>query len=151
MEVHEICRKLKPVLGEKADRYWLAYLAEDHQGKKELERALQLLSAQVFGIDVSNREVHLSAPTRALAAGSYPLGDVIYSKRVLHPFGLREEEWIQHMAIFGRSGAGKTNTVFVIVENFLNNRKPFLIFDWKRNYRDLLSVRSEEIHCPFLI
>jgi hypothetical protein len=74
----------------------------------------------------------------------YVLGNVMYANKVLHPFGLREDEIIQHVAIFGRSGAGKTNTMFQIIDNFLDHKKPFLIFDWKRNYRDLLAVRKND-------
>ncbi len=145
MEVYELCRKLKPVLGGRADRLWLAYLAEDNRGKQELEIALQLLAAQHLGVNVQVPDVHLSAPPQDKADGTYNLGSVVYCDRPLHAFGLREDELIQHTAIFGRSGAGKTNTVFVLLESFLNQKKPFLLFDWKRNYRDLLSVREDEI------
>jgi len=144
-EVQEICRRLKPIIGKQADLYWLAYLAEDSLGKKELEIVLQLLYARTFGSDVQEQHVPLSAPHEEAASGEFPIGEVIYNGQALHSFGLRESEWIQHTAIFGRSGAGKTNTVFVIIENFLNRKKPFLIFDWKRNYRDLLAVRKDEI------
>ena len=145
MNVQELCRQLKPIIGVQADRYWLAYLSEDATGKQEMEIALQLLAARHIGADVTNPEVPLSAPHKEIAAGAYPIGDVVYSNRTLHSFGMREDEWIQHTAIFGRSGAGKTNTIFVLLESLLNQDKPFLIFDWKRNYRDLLSVRKEEI------
>jgi len=144
-EIQDLCRKLKPVIGAQADRYWLAYLAEDSWGKRELETALQTIAARILGSKVENPQIHLTAPSAEIASGEYPLGQVLYNNRVLHPFGLREDEWIQHTAIFGRSGAGKTNTVFVLIENFLNKKKPFLIFDWKRNYRDLLALRREEV------
>ena len=44
------------------------------------------------------------------------------------------------MAILGRSGAGKTNLGFLILQKLQQKNKPFLLFDWKRNYRDLLSL-----------
>lgn len=145
MEIRELCRKLKPVIGSRADQYWLAYLAEDGDGKRELETALQLLALQCFGNDVERLQVQLSAPTPTKADGDYRLGTVVYADKAMHPFGLREDEWLQHVAVFGRSGAGKTNTLFKILAEFLEKGTPFLIFDWKRNYRDLLAVREEEI------
>jgi Helicase HerA, central domain len=145
MDVQDLCRKLKPLIGIRADRYWLAYLADDARGKRELETALNLLAARLLGSDLENPEVHLSAPPPATAKGAYALGNVAYNGKELHPFGLREEDLIQHTAIFGRSGAGKTNTVMIFLEQLLEKGKPFLIFDWKRNYRDLLAVRNEEI------
>jgi hypothetical protein len=145
MDVQELCRNLKPLLGAKADQYWLAYLAEDYKGKQELEMALNLLAARLLGSDVENPEVHLSAPPADVVAGEYPLGHLEYAGKALHPFGLREDEIIQHTAIFGRSGAGKTNTVFHVIQNYLDRGKPCLLFDWKRNYRDLLAVTDKEI------
>ncbi len=145
MEVQEICRKLKPIIGERAERYWLAYLSEDYRGKQELEIAIQMLGAKLLGTGIESPDVHLSAPHREIAKGEYPMGDVVYCNKSLHLFGIRENEWIQHTSIFGCSGAGKTNTVFIIIENFLTHQKPFLIFDWKRNYRDLLAVRKNEM------
>jgi hypothetical protein len=44
------------------------------------------------------------------------------------------------MAILGRSGAGKTNIGFMVLKGLKQKNKPFLVFDWKRNYRDLVSL-----------
>ena len=52
-------------------------------------------------------------------------------------FGLREDEWIKHLLIVGMSGAGKTNLTFQILRELKEKTKPFLVFDWKKNYRDL--------------
>ena len=40
VDVYEICKKLKPLIGQQADRYWLAYLAEDSDGKREIADTL---------------------------------------------------------------------------------------------------------------
>jgi DNA helicase HerA-like ATPase len=56
---------------------------------------------------------------------------------VFCPFGLREDEWIKHVLVTGMTGAGKTNLIFQIVRELRRHEKPFLVFDWKRNYRDL--------------
>ena len=145
MEVQDLCRKLKPVIGKKADMYWIAYQAEGYRGRQDLEIAIRMLTAKLLGSDIENPQIHLSAPPKNIVESKYPIGTVVYNKKPLYPFGIREDEWIQHVAIFGRSGAGKTNTVFVIIENLLKNKKPILIFDWKRNYRDILSLRKDDI------
>jgi hypothetical protein len=139
VDVQAICQKLKPLIGQKADRYWLAYLAEDTDGKKEIADTLQLVALKILGSELENPMAHLSVPSKTVAGGEYPIGTVTYAGRSLYPFGLRESEWLQHIAIFGRSGAGKTNTVFLLIDNLTRHKKPFLIFDWKRNYRDLLA------------
>lgn len=145
VEIQEICRQLKPIIGERANRYWLAYLTEEQDGKRDMETAIRLLAVKHLGLSVDNPQTFLSVPPKEMAHGEYPLGTVHYSGKDYYPFSLREEEWIQHIAIFGRSGAGKTNTVFVLLNDLLNKKKPFLIFDWKRNYRDLLQVTNEKI------
>ena len=46
MEVDDICRYLKPFLGEKADRMWQAYQVADFEGQKQIEQYLRILSLQ---------------------------------------------------------------------------------------------------------
>lgn len=144
-DVLQLCRQLKPVYGPRMDRLWQAYLAEDLDGRRELETSLKLLFARAFGATVDNQPNLLIPPPAAIAAGSYAIGQVLYGDRVVGPFGLREEEFIQHLAIFGRSGSGKTNVALGILRQLLEQGKPFLIFDWKRNYRDLVPTSQAPI------
>jgi len=67
---------------------------------------------------------------------------IIYNDEEKYDLGVRDPEMIQHLGIFGRSGSGKTNTVFNVILQLIKNKKPFLIFDWKRNYRDLLAIQE---------
>jgi hypothetical protein len=70
--------------------------------------------------------------------GEYVLGNVSYPPgKEYAVFGLREQEWIRHVLILGMTGTGKTNLVFQILNELQQHHKPFLVFDWKRNYRDL--------------
>lgn len=142
-EAEALFRKLKPIVGEeKMNRLWLAYQTRtDHKSRAEILGILQIL-AQKHLNENYDRKVLLSVPSKDIIDGKYRLGKVIHGEKKYYPFGLREKEWIQHLGIFGRSGCGKTNTVFVILWNLLENKKPFLIFDWKRNYRDLLSFEQ---------
>lgn len=138
--VKQLCRKLRPVVGPKLDKIWQAYLIEDDNGKDEIEEYLKLLSASVISDRLETDEIFLFPPSEERASGNYYIGDVLYNKKCLYPFGLREKEWIQHLGIFGRSGAGKTNLGFSIVSELVKKNKPFIIFDWKRNYRDLTAL-----------
>ena len=138
--VKQLCRKLRPIVGKKIDGIWQSYLIEDDKGKGEIEEYLQLLSASVISNRLERDEIFLFPPSEKIASGKYYIGDVLYNKKCLYPFALREKEWIQHVGIFGRSGAGKTNLGFSLVLELIKNNKPFLIFDWKRNYRDLTTL-----------
>ena len=136
----EICLKLKPIFGVKMDEIYAAYCAEDTEGKKQIERYLELLAAKHLPQTLEQVQPELLPPPREQADGEYAVGNVIYAGKDLYPFGLREDEWIQHMAILGRSGAGKTNMGFIVLKELKKHGKPFMLFDWKRNYRDLLSL-----------
>ncbi len=137
--VRQLCRKLKPVLGTRMDEVFAAYCAEDTEGRQQLEIYIEMLCAKYLPQGLDDSEPGLIPPSRRQAEGIYPIGQVSYSGKNLYPFGLRENEWIQHMAIVGRSGSGKTNIGFSILRTLVQHQKPFLVFDWKRNYRDLLT------------
>jgi len=145
MMIEEIFRKVKPIYGQKIDRLWQAYIIEDTDGKKEIETILQLLYTKALNQEINNQKILLEPPSKEIAAGEHRMGHVIYNGKRLFPFALRENEFIQHVGIFGRSGSGKTNTAIILIAHFLNKNKPFLIFDWKRNYRDLIRHTSKEM------
>ncbi len=137
--IRQLCRKLKPVLGSKMDQLFLAYSAEDKEGREQIETYLEALAGKYLSGNLDQEEIHLVPPTPEQVAGPYELGTVQYAGKDGSEFGLRENEWIQHLGVFGRSGAGKTNLGFWIFRQLLQHRKPVLVFDWKRNYRDLLA------------
>jgi hypothetical protein len=143
MKIEEVFRKLKPVAGMDMDRLWREYILADAAGRKAIEDSLRIALAQRLSETYEEREVLLEPPPKEAASGEYPLGLVYYGKERFHPFGLRENEWVQHLGIFSRSGWGKTNVAFLVVMNLLAAGKPFLVFDWKRNYRDLLPLFPE--------
>ena len=143
-KVREICKRLKPVLGGRIDKLWQMYCFSDDRQRKDLETYIEMLNAKTIKEDLVKDNIVLVPPSQEDASGGYYIGDIEYNSKLLYPFGLREHEWNQHAAILGRSGSGKTNTGFWIVKEFLTHGKVFLIFDWKRNYRDLLSVQGFE-------
>ncbi len=137
--IRQLCLRLRPILGAQMDQIYAAYLAEDADGRSQIEHYLELLAARYIPQELGQGETELIPPFQQQAQGEYVLGHVLYSGKQLYEFGLRENEWIQHMAILGRSGSGKTNIGFSILRTLVQHEKPFLVFDWKRNYRDLLA------------
>jgi hypothetical protein len=140
-QVRQMCRRLRPILGPRMDQLFLAYRMEDDEGKEQIEAYLEALTAQHLpqGIEESATG-DLVPPSREQAWGEYPIGTVVYAGKPLYEFGIREKELIQHLACFGRTGAGKTNFGFNLFRQFHKKGKPVLVFDWKRNYRDLLAL-----------
>ena len=141
METDEIFQKLRPILGEKLDALWVEYQLNPKK-RSEIEGFLQLLAAKHLGKPFDGRPIFLDPPPPEQSQGQYPLGMVLYGDREMGSFGLRQPEWIQHVGIFGRTGSGKTNVGFLIAKSLLAKGVPILVFDWKRNYRDLLQITS---------
>ncbi len=138
MDVEELLRLLKPVLGDRSIALWREYQLNP-SGRREIEGMLRLLASQHLGLDFESRSALLPPPESGAVDGEFGLGDVIYGSTVAGRFGLRSDEMIQHIAIFGRTGSGKTNVGLRLIGQLLERQIPFLVFDWKRNYRDVLN------------
>jgi len=85
-DVQETLRKLKPIIGKKADQFWLAYLTEDRAGIAELETVLNLWADQLLGNNIDSNHTQLTVPSREMASGEYPIGSVTYACKTLFPF-----------------------------------------------------------------
>ncbi|MFC1783763.1 helicase HerA domain-containing protein [Planctomycetota bacterium] len=140
MNIEEVFTKLRPIMGSQLDTLWLEYLVADPSLRQTIERTLRVTLAQRLAETFEKEQVLLKPPPRDLAEGEYPVGMIHYGKDKFYQFGLREDEFIQHIGIFGRSGSGKTNLAYLLLHGLVKAQKPFLVFDWKRNYRDLISA-----------
>jgi len=143
VEIEEICSKLRPILGKKIDKLYLAYQLEPNM-RDEIRGLLFALAEKYLQETYQRKEILLEPPPEDIARGKYKLGKICYNHNELYPFGLRESELHQHCGIFGRSGAGKTNVCFLLLSGLAKSNKPFLIFDWKRTYRNLLNLPEFE-------
>ncbi|MFC1678733.1 helicase HerA domain-containing protein [Elusimicrobiota bacterium] len=83
-------------------------------------------------------------PTRGSAAGEHPIGQIVYNNKDLYPLALREIDFIKQIGIFSITGAGKTNLGMLLALQLLKKKTPWLILDWKRQYRSLLSLDPEK-------
>ncbi len=141
----ELCRQLKPVLGSKIDRLWSVYLAEsDPGGKADIEQTLELLAAKHLGKSYEPDRSPFPPPSKQFAgSGDFKLGTVSYGGHNLYPFYLKSDRLKEHILVAGRSGSGKTNLTFVLMEGIMASRIKVLALDWKRGYRDLVSRHKD--------
>jgi energy-coupling factor transporter ATP-binding protein EcfA2 len=143
LTIEEVCEKLKPIFGTKIDDIYLKYvMADTREEKEEIFSILNALYHKNLQ-KLLDRGVLLAPPTENDMQGEYPLGKVSYAGKQLYDFNLREKDWPRHVCITGMSGSGKTTLAFHIINNFIEQKKPFFIFDWKKSFRPIVLENSE--------
>lgn len=143
--IQELCRKLRPVLGDKIDRLWMVYIAEsDPAGRAEIEQTLELLAAKHLKRSFMPDRSPFPPPPREFAqSGDVGIGTITYGDNALYPFSLQSGRLKEHILIAGRSGSGKTNLTFVLMRAIMQRGIKVLALDWKRGYRDLLALQPD--------
>jgi archaellum biogenesis ATPase FlaH len=137
--IEEKLRLLRPIISQKQWGYLRLRhaLEKDIRKRIEIECLIDLLLAQkIPGLQMD--QILLPPPDESMLLGDYSIGKTSYPGNANGIFGIREKEWIRHCGIFGKTGSGKTTLMVRILKELCEKDKPFLIFDYKRNYRDLL-------------
>ncbi|MBN1156546.1 ATP-binding protein [Candidatus Woesearchaeota archaeon] len=141
IDVETICRKLKPIIGRQADELWHLWLASNWQERKELEIDVSVLAERYLtDKTLGEKPILLPPPSEEQAKGKFILGDVAYHNRKITKLYLREEDFIKQIGIFSITGAGKTNTSMLLALELLKHKIPFMVIDWKRQWRSILTV-----------
>jgi DNA helicase HerA-like ATPase len=78
--------------------------------------------------------VTLPPPGHNQSIGEIPIGNILYPNQPPREFSITFPELTRHMGFFGTTGPGKTT---------LANNILFIVFDWERNYRDLIRDHKE--------
>jgi len=143
MNIEKIANKLKPLIPETV-RHWMRVRELSEPDVKSLIEK-QIISTSYQTLGDFHEKILLSLPTEKKAKGSIDLGTIIYDKEKW-PFGLSHKELIQNMAILGRSGAGKTNVAFHILQQLVAKKIPFVFLDWKRTVRHMIPMFKEKIN-----
>lgn len=140
-DVEDLCKKLEPIKPKLVKKLWRQYSTSGRTLRDIAERQIRQSYDDTFGPAFrATTEALLPPPSPGQAAGPYKIGNVLYAERQMGTFGLLDSELPQHVAIFGRSGSGKTNLAYVLIQNFLRLKKPFLVLDWKKAYRNLQNL-----------
>lgn len=128
MDPDRLLTKLTPLIPEHVRHWKRARHLADPDLRALIDKHIIATAYDILG---DPDRTLLTLPPRERARGRITLGHVEYEQRH-HPYGIRDHELTQGTAIFGRSGAGKTNLVFLLLSQ-LNH--PFIFFDAKRTAR----------------
>ena len=105
----------------------------------------QIISTAYNYLGDFHNKILLSLPPEKKAKGSINLGTILYDKEKW-PFGISTNELMQNMAVLGRSGAGKTNVAFHILQQLIAKNIPFVFLDWKRTVRHLIPNFKDKLN-----
>jgi energy-coupling factor transporter ATP-binding protein EcfA2 len=137
----DVFRKLKPLYGRRVDILWLEYQTADVERKREIDALLTLLAAKRFGSSIGEERLILDAPPADLIGrGDFTLGDVAYPSLAPYPFRVARNELLRHVFILGPTGSGKSTLLLGLLMQLQAAGVPFVVFDFKRNYRCLLHL-----------
>ncbi len=141
----DLFRRLKPLFGKKIDYLWLDYQTADHERRREIEGLLTFLAAKRLGSAVGEEQLVLDAPPAGVIGdGEFFIGNVSYPGITPYPVRIRRNELLRHVFILGPTGTGKSTLLLNLLVQILQRGVPFMVFDFKRNYRTLLRARGCE-------
>jgi hypothetical protein len=148
----DLFRKLKPLYGTAIDLLWIEYQTADVERKREIEEYLTLLGVKKLGLAVGDEKLVLDAPPAALIGdGEFTIGMVSYPSIPPYPFRVRRNELLRHIFILGPTGTGKSTLLLNLLLQIQAARIPFMVFDFKRNYRCLLRATGSESLVVFTV
>ncbi len=136
---NQLLDKLAPLMPGAVKNWRYTLETADTTVKQLVEQQIQQTARRHLGD--YHRKLLLSLPPEKTAKGTIQLGTVVY-ERDKWPAGISASELLQNLAIFGRSGAGKTNVAFHLLGQLVHRGIPVLFLDWKRTARHLLPQLS---------
>ncbi len=147
VDIDTLARKLEPLMPDRVRRWQRLRDTADAEVKSLVEK--QIVNAAYRALGDFRRKTLLSLPPERIIHGPYQLGTVMYDTP-RWPAGLTSAELLQNVAIFGRSGAGKTNAAFNLLLQLAERRVPWIFLDWKRTARHLLPFlpKRAQVYTP---
>lgn len=142
----DLFRRLRPLYGAKVDALWIEYQTADVDQKREIEMLLNLVAMKRLGLGVAEDKLILDAPPAGLIGdGDFTIGDISYPSLAPYPFRVKRNELLRHIFILGPTGTGKSTLLLNLLVQILDANIPFMVFDFKRNYRCLLATKERDL------
>lgn len=147
------------ISAETLDLIYSDYLQEEDVERKGEDRAFLEEVVRLYSPELAlSRKPLLPVPNADDSSGDIVLGKIIQGEEELWDFAIPAHELNQgHILIASRSGHGKTTLLMRIVSQLLENETPFLITDYKRDFRgltkeypDLLVLSNRNLRINFL-
>lgn len=120
------------------------YLSEDDYGRKKLALEIEIIAEKYLKQELlEKKKILLNPLLNKNSFGDFFVGDVLYNENIIQGLYLRKEDFIKQVGIFAVTGEGKTNLAYLLSMQLLKNKIPFTVIDWKRSWRNLLSLQDK--------
>lgn len=137
----DLFRRLKPLYGSRIDALWLEHQTCDQERRREIETLLTILAVRRLGMAPGEEQLVLDAPpAQLIGQGEFTIGSVSYPGLASYPFRVARNELLRHVFILGPTGTGKSTLLLGLLVQLQATGIPFVVFDFKRNYRCLLHL-----------
>ena len=93
-----LCRKLKPVIGDQADMLWHMYLSEDELGRRKVAQDIEIIAERYLKEQpLEKKQILLEPPSENDSGGQYLLADIFYNKKKLQQLHLTSRDFIKQI------------------------------------------------------
>lgn len=138
--VEELVNRLAPVLGEHIRGLLVTWVAEDNDGRREIEQWLELEALRHFG----DTPTALAPPKQEdMPSDGIAIGHVTQANKRLFPLRIPLTQLNKHVLIAGASGSGKTTLIYHFVQGLLEAGLPFFLYDFNLDYRPLAKLSNK--------
>jgi hypothetical protein len=122
------------------DKRLFIYLLDDDKRDEEKQEINALIETFSNHLLLSKKPV-LECPSKSESAGDIKIGKIFQGEKELWDFAIPSNELNQgHILVASRSGHGKTTLLMSFVKQLLDANIPFLITDYKRDFRSLTTL-----------
>jgi len=142
--ISDLFRRLKPLYPQAIERLWIEYQTATPAERREIEELITIMAIKRLDMMIGDERLILDAPPPGLIGqGEYTIGHVTYPSLAPYPFRVGRNELLRHLFILGPTGTGKSTLLLNLLLQITD--VPFMIFDFKKNYRCLLSTKNARL------
>jgi len=96
----------------------------------------RVLGSVIYGGYVSQKKFDIKSDHNIFGEYDIEIGKIIGNEEI--PIGIRSEDVFKHVAIFGSTGSGKSNTSMLLARELYKKGFDVIILDWHGEYKQAL-------------
>ena len=155
MEEFEWARQIKEISDRAGSRSKIienlltAYFASSDSQKWKIKNDIEALLKDYETEILFSQRPSFPVPPEEKFEGEIRIGKIVQGDKILYDFKLRKEDLTRHFAIYAQSGHAKTTLIYILIDQFMKYKIPFLFFDLKQDGRAIFKKYENLIIIPW--